>query len=96
MPDATHYTYRVTWSAEDGEHVATVAQFPSLSGHPRNRSRNGHTRASSWSASQQSSTAASSAKPPNSTSASTGSCQTGSPVPDHARTQESEIRPSTR
>jgi hypothetical protein len=22
---ATHYTYRVTWSAEDGEHVATVA-----------------------------------------------------------------------
>ncbi len=31
MPDATHYTYRVTWSAEDGEHVATVAEFPSLS-----------------------------------------------------------------
>jgi predicted RNase H-like HicB family nuclease len=31
MPDATHYTYRVAWSAEDGEHAATVAEFPSLS-----------------------------------------------------------------
>jgi hypothetical protein len=31
VPDATRYTYRVTWSAEDGEHVATVAEFPSLS-----------------------------------------------------------------
>jgi predicted HicB family RNase H-like nuclease len=31
MPDATHYTYRVAWSAEDGEHVATVAEFPSMS-----------------------------------------------------------------
>ena len=31
MPDATHYTYRVAWSAEDAEHVATVAEFPSLS-----------------------------------------------------------------
>jgi predicted RNase H-like HicB family nuclease len=31
MSDATHYTYRVTWSAEDGEHAATVAEFPSLS-----------------------------------------------------------------
>jgi predicted RNase H-like HicB family nuclease len=31
MPDATHYTYRATWSAEDGEHVATVAELPSLS-----------------------------------------------------------------
>jgi predicted HicB family RNase H-like nuclease len=31
MPDPTHYTYRVTWSAEDSEHVATVAEFPSLS-----------------------------------------------------------------
>jgi predicted HicB family RNase H-like nuclease len=31
MPDATHYTYRVSWSVEDGEHVATVAEFPSLS-----------------------------------------------------------------
>jgi predicted RNase H-like HicB family nuclease len=31
MPDATHYTYRVAWSPEDGEHVATVAEFPSLS-----------------------------------------------------------------
>jgi hypothetical protein len=31
MPDATHYTYRVAWSVEDGEHVATVAEFPLLS-----------------------------------------------------------------
>ena len=31
MPDATHYTYRVAWSPGDGEHVATVAEFPSLS-----------------------------------------------------------------
>ena len=31
MPDATHYTYRVAWSVEDGEHVATVAEFSSLS-----------------------------------------------------------------
>ncbi|WP_415111361.1 type II toxin-antitoxin system HicB family antitoxin [Micropruina sp.] len=26
-----HYTYRVTWSQADGEYVATVAEFPSLS-----------------------------------------------------------------
>lgn len=26
-----HYTYRVTWSAEDGEHLALCAEFPSLS-----------------------------------------------------------------
>lgn len=26
-----HYTYRVTWSPEDGEHVALCAEFPSLS-----------------------------------------------------------------
>lgn len=25
------YTYRVTWSAEDGEHVGLCAEFPSLS-----------------------------------------------------------------
>ncbi len=31
MPDATHYTYRVAWSAENDEHVATVVEFPSLS-----------------------------------------------------------------
>jgi hypothetical protein len=31
MPDATHYTYRVAWFPEDGEHVATVVEFPSLS-----------------------------------------------------------------
>jgi predicted HicB family RNase H-like nuclease len=26
-----HYTYRVTWSEEDGEHVGQCAEFPSLS-----------------------------------------------------------------
>ena len=26
-----HYTYRVTWSHEDNEHVALCAEFPSLS-----------------------------------------------------------------
>jgi hypothetical protein len=26
-----HYTYRVSWSAEDGEFVATCAEFPNLS-----------------------------------------------------------------
>ena len=26
-----HYTYRVTWSTEDGEHLAMCAEFPSLS-----------------------------------------------------------------
>ena len=26
-----HYTYRVTWSPEDNEHVAMCAEFPSLS-----------------------------------------------------------------
>ena len=26
-----HYTYRVTWSEEDEEHVALCAEFPSLS-----------------------------------------------------------------
>ncbi len=26
-----HYTYRITWSAEDKEHVALCAEFPSLS-----------------------------------------------------------------
>jgi predicted RNase H-like HicB family nuclease len=26
-----HNTYRVTWSAEDGEHVGLCAEFPSLS-----------------------------------------------------------------
>lgn len=29
--DATKYTYRVQWSEEDGEYLATVAEFPSLS-----------------------------------------------------------------
>ena len=29
--DITRYTYRVTWSAEDGEHVATCLELPSLS-----------------------------------------------------------------
>jgi predicted HicB family RNase H-like nuclease len=26
-----HYTYRVTWSSEDNEHVGLCAEFPSLS-----------------------------------------------------------------
>jgi predicted HicB family RNase H-like nuclease len=26
-----HYTYRITWSSEDGEHVGLCAEFPSLS-----------------------------------------------------------------
>ncbi|MGC5017046.1 type II toxin-antitoxin system HicB family antitoxin [Micromonospora sp. DT47] len=30
-PEITHYTYRVTWSAEDDEFVATCVEFPSLS-----------------------------------------------------------------
>ena len=28
---ADHYTCRVTWSAEDGEHLGLCAEFPSLS-----------------------------------------------------------------
>lgn len=31
MIDHNHYTYRVTWSEEDGEHVALCAEFPSVS-----------------------------------------------------------------
>ncbi len=31
LPDITHYTYRVTWSAEDAEFVGTCLEFPSLS-----------------------------------------------------------------
>jgi predicted HicB family RNase H-like nuclease len=30
-PDVSRYTYRVTWSVEDNEFVATCAEFPSLS-----------------------------------------------------------------
>ncbi|HEX6497766.1 MAG TPA: toxin-antitoxin system HicB family antitoxin [Micromonosporaceae bacterium] len=30
-PEVSHYTYRVMWSAEDDEFVATCAEFPSLS-----------------------------------------------------------------
>lgn len=26
-----HYTYQIAWSPEDGEYVATCAEFPSLS-----------------------------------------------------------------
>jgi len=29
--NVAHYTYRVAWSEQDGEHVATVAELPSLS-----------------------------------------------------------------
>ena len=60
MPDATHYTYRVAWSAEDGEHVATVAEFPSLSWLAP-------TQAGSWCGFRQRSTVALSAKLPSST-----------------------------
>lgn len=31
MTDTKHYTYRVAWSGEDGEYVATVVEFPSMS-----------------------------------------------------------------
>ena len=31
MFNVNHYTYRVTWSEEDQEHVAICAEFPSLS-----------------------------------------------------------------
>lgn len=31
MTDTKHYTYRVSWSGEDGEYVAAVVEFPSLS-----------------------------------------------------------------
>lgn len=31
LPEPTHYTYRVTWSAEDAEFVGTCLEFPSLS-----------------------------------------------------------------
>ena len=30
-PKVDRFTYRVTWSAEDGEHVGLCAEFPSLS-----------------------------------------------------------------
>jgi predicted HicB family RNase H-like nuclease len=29
--NTNHYTYRVTWSQEDGEYVSLCAEFPSLS-----------------------------------------------------------------
>jgi hypothetical protein len=31
MKMADHFTYRVSWSEEDGEYVGTCAEFPSLS-----------------------------------------------------------------
>lgn len=31
MSVADHYTYRIHWSAEDGEYVGTVAELPSVS-----------------------------------------------------------------
>lgn len=31
MAERDRYTYRPSWSAEDGEHVATCAEFPDLS-----------------------------------------------------------------
>lgn len=30
-PEVSHYTYRVSWSAEDDEFIATCLEFPSLS-----------------------------------------------------------------
>jgi len=30
-PNIEHYTYRVTWSVEDGEYLALCTEFPSLS-----------------------------------------------------------------
>ena len=30
-PNVAHYAYRVTWSTEDDEYVATCLEFPSLS-----------------------------------------------------------------
>lgn len=30
-PLAAHYTFRVSWSSDDGEYVATCIEFPSLS-----------------------------------------------------------------
>ncbi|MGW1446740.1 type II toxin-antitoxin system HicB family antitoxin [Micromonospora sp. NPDC002411] len=30
-PEVSHYTYRITWSVQDRESVATCAEFPSLS-----------------------------------------------------------------
>ncbi len=30
-PDVSHYTYRVSWSADDAEYVASCAEFPSVS-----------------------------------------------------------------
>lgn len=30
-PDARHYSYRVQWSPDDDEHIATVLEFPGLS-----------------------------------------------------------------
>ena len=31
MTDTKHYTFRVSWSGEDDEYVATVVEFPLLS-----------------------------------------------------------------
>ena len=31
MPNVDHYTYRVSWSEEDGEFVGNCIEFPSLS-----------------------------------------------------------------
>ena len=31
LPDVSHYAYRVTWSPEDAQYVATCVEFPSLS-----------------------------------------------------------------
>ena len=38
MNNHEHYTYRVTWSQEDGEYVGLCAEFPSRSGPDENMS----------------------------------------------------------
>ncbi len=37
--DKDRYTYRVTWSDEDGEYVGLCAEFPSLSWQPAQKRR---------------------------------------------------------
>ena len=37
MVNHEHYTYRITWSEEDGEYVGLCAEFPSLSYLDENR-----------------------------------------------------------
>ena len=45
MTDTNHYTYRVSWSGEDGEHIATVVEFHLFPGFTWTRPR----RSGAWS-----------------------------------------------